>query len=138
VRHDSLPLVEAAKLLLDEWKFRQAHVWRIFNLSSLAIVTLVIAPYAARDVLQDFPFWISIILPALGVVLSVFAGLLFRAEYLRLAKVRDSYNDTLGHFKPRRVRGMRVGTMILVWFVLLAVSSGFTIWFNTRILHWGK
>ena len=48
----SIPVIadlEAAKLLLDEWKFRQQHCWSLLPRYGLAAVTVSIAPYLRID-----------------------------------------------------------------------------------------
>ena len=78
-----IPPLEAAKLMLDAWKFRQAHCWTSLQRYYLAAVLVSALPYALnneqRKLLEGW-LWA---LPALGGILGLAAVWHYGAEYMR-------------------------------------------------------
>ena len=84
-----LTAFETTQLLLDEWKFRQAHCWRLLQIYGLAAIVVSIAPYLSTDprLLPYLPR-----LAWLGWGLELFVAWLFAAEYVRCYRRGSAYD----------------------------------------------
>jgi len=85
--------IQTAQLLLDEWKFRQTHCWRLLQRFGLAAIVVSIAPYASADLI---PAWRPYLpwLAWFGWGLELFVAWVFAAEYTRCYRRGQAY-DTL-------------------------------------------
>lgn len=93
VPQDSTPVtkdLEVAKLLLDEWKFRQQHCWSLLPRYGLAAVTVSISPYLKIELTRQLGGW-AYVLPALGWGVALAATWLFLAEQYRSYSVLQHY-----------------------------------------------
>ena len=105
---DKLPILEALKLLLDEWKFRQQHSWAILDRYGLAALVVSVAPYTVQDLLKSIGAKVFVF-PAIGWVLGLWAIWLFAAEYAQCNPVLQNYRNMLSPYYPpeRKFTGIR-------------------------------
>jgi hypothetical protein len=114
--------VEAAKLLLDGWKFRQAHCWTSLQRYYVAAVLVSAIPFVLNDeqrgLLQD---WLGAF-PIMGLLLGVAAVWQFGAEYIRCNPLNRAFLDLLESDGYK----VRVGPEISGWqrVVFLEVPIG--------------
>jgi hypothetical protein len=126
----SITDLEAAKLMLDEWKFRQLHCWSSLQHYGLAAVTVSIAPYLKSDLFAQLGKLI-LVFPIVGWLLSVAAAWLFAAEYVRCHPIAYKYQKLLDkheHYRDKpplegwkRALGKRIG-----WTTVYIFFFGFT------------
>jgi hypothetical protein len=97
---------EAAKLLLDSWKFRQSHAWSSLTRYFLAAVLVSGAPYIMKEtlkhqlvkaVLLGFPIGTAVLLafPVIGGFLALAAVWLYAAEYIRAQVFNNQFRGIL-------------------------------------------
>ena len=79
-----------AARLWDEYKYRHQHCWRVVIQLTAAAVILAVLPYA-QPTLIDWLKWRVIIVPLLGIALTVFGFLMMMSELSRLDVVRYRY-----------------------------------------------
>lgn len=95
--------LELAKLLLDEWKWRHQHCWKMLTRGLLAAVTVGLAPYVwlrGDTVLRTaFGAWV-LLFPLVALVVAQAAIGLFAGEYVRCRPVLAKYNDVLRGHSP--------------------------------------
>ena len=104
VTQASIPVIadlEVAKLLLDEWKFRQQHCWNLLPRYGLAAVTVSVAPYLRIDLAKQLGVW-AYTLPLLGWCVALAATWLFIAEQYRCYSVLAQYRTLLGKERIHR------------------------------------
>jgi hypothetical protein len=100
-RDGTLTDLEAAKLLLDAWKFRQAHAWSSLTRYFFAAVLVSVIPYVLRDDLARRLSGVLIALPILGGLLALAAVWLYAAEYVRAQSMNRQFRAILrnyGHY----------------------------------------
>ncbi len=94
--------LEAAKLLLDSWKFRQAHAWSILTRYYFAAVIVSVAPYVVKnDLAKQIPLAMQA-LPVIGGLLSLAAIWLYAAEHIRAQPMNHGFRSLLakhGYYK---------------------------------------
>ena len=95
IKDTAIPTLEAAKLLLDEWKFRQQHCWGLLPRYGFAAAVISVAPYLRLDLLTQpiIKLWVF---PTLGWFLALAATWLFLAEQYRSYSVLAHYRKLLG------------------------------------------
>lgn len=103
---------EAAKVLLEEWKWRHQHCWKSLNRYGLTAITVALVPYAwllkesaAADagtvnIFKDKIGNGVIIFPLFALLLAQAAVWVFASEYVRCRPVEAMYNKVLGTYSP--------------------------------------
>lgn len=130
--------LEAAKLLLDEWKFRQQHCWSILPRYGLAAVIVSIVPYLRIELFTTYHIKM-LIFPWIGLLLALAATWLFVAEQYRCYSVLQHYRMLIGKDRINRTdtRLDRLLDWIKVrWatpMIFLIIFVVLTIW-NIKIL----
>jgi hypothetical protein len=87
--------LEAAKLLLDAWKFRQGHAWSSLTRYFFAAVLVSVIPYGLRDDLARRLRGVLLALPILGGLLALAAVWLYAAEYVRAQSMNRQFGKIL-------------------------------------------
>lgn len=130
--------LEAAKLLLDEWKFRQQHCWTLLPRYGLAAVVVSVIPYLKLELFTTYHVD-RFIFPWLGVALALAATWLFVAEQYRCYSVLDHYRKLIGKDRIHRAdtwlyRGL--DRLKVRWVTPTIFLIGFAIltFFNIRML----
>ena len=131
--------LEAAKFLLDEWKFRQQHCWNSLRQYGLAAVTVSIVPYLKIDIFGQLGK-VVLVFPAVGWLLALAAVWLFAAEYVRCYPVEHKYQELLFRYYPpkptltswKMVLEKKIGWstiyIFLIGFTALALMDGILLW----------
>jgi hypothetical protein len=130
--------LEAAKLLLDEWKFRQQHCWSLLPRYGLAAIFVSIIPYLKIELFTNYHID-KLIFPWIGWLLALAATWLFLAEQYRCYSVLEHYRKLIG---KERIHKMDAGFYRLLdrlkvrWATPAIFFIGFTIltFLNIRIL----
>jgi len=119
--------LNAAELLLDEWKWRHQHCWRFISRWGLSALTVALLPYVS--VFHDgFTFLRGLgravfLFPLASIALAQVAIWLFAAEYVRCRPVEAMYNKALGRYSAnvsakmvtdKMVRGVAQLTILVV------------------------
>lgn len=81
---------EWAKLLYDEWKFRQAHLWRLLGFYGIAAVFVSIGPYLLEDIRGAIGYW-ALAFPVYGLIVAGVVLWLFRREYEQMSPILTAY-----------------------------------------------
>ena len=90
-----IPRLEAAKLMLDAWKFRQAHCWTSLQRYYLAGVLVSAIPYAlTNDQRKLLEGWLWA-LPVIGGILGLAAVWHYGAEYMRCNPLGAAFTQLL-------------------------------------------
>lgn len=118
--------LEAAKLLLDEWKFRHQHCWDSLQRYGLAAVTVSIVPYIKIDLFAQLGK-VVLIFAVVGWLLFLAAVWLFAAEYYRMRPVSERHRELLKPYYPDRPHYSD-------WREILERKIG---WTTINILFWG-
>ncbi len=129
--------VEAAKLLLDAWKFRQAHAWSSLTRYFLAAVLVSVVPYGLDEGIACKLSYTVLALPIVGGILAIAAVWLYAAEYIRAQAMSHGFRRILkacGYykeiplcsiekliFKPR-IGWLTVYMLALIGIVLAAIN----------------
>jgi hypothetical protein len=92
---------EAAKLLLEEWQFRQQHCWNILPRFGFTAAVVSLAPYLKLELLRQ-PVIDLRLFPLVGWVLAMAAAWLFVAEQHRAHAVLENYRKLLGKERIHR------------------------------------
>lgn len=103
----SITDLEAAKLLLDAWKFRQSHAWSILTRYFFAAVFVSAIPYLLKPEVAERLSEIMIVFPVLGGLLALSAVWLYAAEYIRAQSMNTGFRKLLekyGHYKLMPLR----------------------------------
>jgi hypothetical protein len=87
--------VEAAKLLLDSWKFRQSHAWSSLTRYFLAAVAVSVVPYVMKDDLTHQLEGALLAFPIVGGMLALGAVWLYAAEYIRSQAMNRRFREIL-------------------------------------------
>ena len=87
-------ILEIAKLVYSEYQYRHETIWKLTNMSVLAIVTLMVVPYVL--VKEGVFIGLRYAFPLVSIMLCVISFLLVNAEYARLRATRKRYNNLLG------------------------------------------
>jgi hypothetical protein len=140
---------EWARLLLDEWKFRQAHCWRLLQVYGLAAVIVSVAPYLTPDLRQGAGDWV-IGFPVFGIVVGAVVMWLFSAEYQQCKQVLHKYRalqaDSGTEYYPWAVprgkggRSIPIGVAIprifMLAFLVASIGNAFVLYMlNHPELH---
>lgn len=140
--------LDAAKLLLDEWKFRQQHCWASLRQYGLAAVTISIVPYLKIDIFAQLGHDL-LVFPFVGWCLAIAAVWLFAAEYVRFHPVAKAYQKLLFPHYPEKesfekwglgflnrfIKHWKIGwTTALVFFFGFTILSGANAWFLLRLV----
>ena len=99
--------LEAAKLLLDAWKFRQAHAWSSLTRYFLAAVLISVAPYGLNTDLIGKLSHAVLGLPIIGGLLAIAAVWLYAAEYIRAQTMSHGFRrimNSYGYYQQIEVR----------------------------------
>ncbi|HKQ03864.1 MAG TPA: hypothetical protein VJ464_01935 [Blastocatellia bacterium] len=96
--------LERAKLLLDEWKFRQKHCWSLLPRYGLAAVIASIIPYVKIELFKQYNISM-LIFPCVGWLLALAATWLFFAEQFRCYSVLAEYRKLIGKEKIHKTEG---------------------------------
>ncbi|MCP4372316.1 MAG: hypothetical protein GY797_30060 [Deltaproteobacteria bacterium] len=131
---------KSLELLWDDFKFRQTHWWSIANRFALAIIAVLILPFAHPKILTELGR-ATIILPAFGFVFSLAATWILGAEYQRVKAVRSrfielapediklKYPDSKWY---ERLFGQSIGyisaMIFLIGFTSLSVIDAIALW----------
>src|SRR4051812_30834220 len=75
--------LEAAKLLLDAWKFRQTHCWKSLQTFFVAAVVVSTLPYVMKQEVLALLRKVRILFPLGGGVIGLAAVWLYAAEFVR-------------------------------------------------------
>ncbi len=94
-RDGTITDLEAAKLLLDAWKFRQGHAWSSLTRYFLAAAFLSSVPYILKEELVHRLKVILLLLPILGGVVALAAVWLYAAEYIRAQSMNREFRKLL-------------------------------------------
>jgi hypothetical protein len=135
-----VPDLEGAKVLLDEWKWRQDQCWTSLRQYSVAAVTASIVPYIKPDLIGSLGRLIFIF-PILGWLIFVVAAWLFASEYVRAKPVEERYRQLLGWYSPdpTRIRVFQdaifVGSISKTTVWLLLLNSAILSMFNAVVLN---
>jgi hypothetical protein len=134
---DSVTQVEAAKLLLDEWKFRHQHLWDSLRRYGLAAVIVSIVPYVKPDLVTRLDIYVMVF-PVVGYLVSLAAIWLFAAEYYRLRPVAARHRELLRPYYPEKredVSGWKKSlTKKIGWATVYILSSAFTALFILNVV----
>ena len=90
--------LEVAKILLDEWKFRQQHCWNLLPRYGLAAVIVSIVPYLKIELFKQYNIDM-LVFPWVGWLLALMATWLFIAEQYRCYPVLQRYRQLIKHEK---------------------------------------
>ena len=132
---------QTAQLLLDEWKFRQAHCWRLLRTYWMAAAAVSVAPAVSHKLVPSLSGKIGPII-IFGFVLQIFVIWLFHAEYLRCQRRAESYEAILKKhgcgtqetFRKWTARenffGKKIGYVTSIGFVII---SGYIFVFNLLV-----
>lgn len=93
--------LEKAKLLLDEWKFRQQHCWTLLPRYGLAAVFVSVIPYLKLELFTTY-HTDKFIFPWIGGLLALSATWLFVAEQYRCYSVLGNYRKLIGKDRIHR------------------------------------
>ena len=137
-RDGTLTDLEAAKLLLDAWKFRQAHSWSALTRYFFAAVFVSVIPYLLKEELARLLKGILLAFPILGALLALAAVWLYASEYVRAQSMNRQFRKILvdyGYYKPadlrrieRLVLAPRIGwTTVYILALTAVVLSGINI-----------
>jgi hypothetical protein len=99
--------LEAAKLLLDAWKFRQAHAWSSLTRYFLAAVLVSVAPYGLNSDLAGRLSNAVVALPIIGGLLALAAVWLYAAEYIRAQTMSHEFRRILNEYGYYRTTELR-------------------------------
>jgi hypothetical protein len=120
--------LEAAKLLLDEWKWQREHRWNALRQYAIAAVLVSIVPYAKTDLVPILGCFVMIF-PLVGWLIFFVAGGLFAFDYVRDAPVREKYRLLLGEFAPNesidesKRKQLEKAIWITIWLFSWAVGQ---------------
>ena len=140
LQHASSPDLEGAKVLLDEWKWRQDQCWTSLRQYSVAAVTVSIVPYVKPDIIGNLGRLV-LIFPLLGWLIFVVAAWFFASEYVRAKPVEVRYRQLLGWYSPDPERvnwfknAARIGSISKTTIWALLVSSAILSMFNAVVLN---
>jgi len=98
-----VPDIEGAKVLLDEWKWRQDECGTVLRQYVIAAVTVSIVPYVKPDTIGYLGRFV-VAFPILGWFLVVAAAWSFANKYVRAEPVEYRYRQLLGRYAPDRAR----------------------------------
>ena len=130
--------LEAAKLLLDEWKFRQQHCWNLLPRYGLAAAFVSIIPYLRLELFTNYHLD-KLIFPWIGWLLALAATWLFMAEQYRCYSVLDHYRTLIGKdriHRPKTGFSGLLDRLKIRWASAAIFFVGFTIlsFLNIRML----
>jgi hypothetical protein len=120
--------LEAAKLLLDEWKWRQEHRWNAVRQYALAAVVVSIVPYTKTDLIPVLGRLVMFF-PVVSWLIFLVAGEMFAFDYVRDVPVQEKYRQLLGEFRPNessyqsKRRRLTKSMWITIWLVSWAVGQ---------------
>ena len=94
----SITDLEAAKLLLDAWKFRQSHAWSLLTRYYFAAVFVSAVPYMVEKKLVTDLDIVILALPILGGFLALAAIWLYAAEYIRAQSMNKGFRSLMKRY----------------------------------------
>lgn len=110
----SISDLEAAKLLLDAWKFRQAHAWSLLTRYFFAAVFVSVIPYMLKDELLIRLDRLLLILPVLGGMIALAAVWLYAAEYVRAQSMNLEFRNLLQKYQHYLIIELRTIEKIIL------------------------
>lgn len=148
IRDGTITDLEAAKLLLDSWKFRQAHAWSLLTRYFFAAVFVSAVPYILKDELIGRLKDVLLILPVLGGLIALAAVWLYAAEYVCAQSMNWQFRKLLQEYQHyhkvdlRRIEKIvlapRIGwtTVYVLTFASIVLSSTnvFIVWSLVRLI----
>jgi hypothetical protein len=90
-QNDSM-IVESAKLIWDEYKYRHEHCWKLIFQITIAVVIISIIPYSQEHIGKRLKEWI-VLLPLVGCALTVFGLARLNGEMRILDKLRARHRE---------------------------------------------
>jgi len=140
-RDGTITDLEAAKLMLDAWKFRQDHAWSLLTRYFFAAVFVSVIPYTLRADLAYRLKQVVLVLPVLGGAIALAAVWLYAAEYIRAQSMNHGFRKLIqkyGYFELADLRGWdrvlkpRIGWstvyILAVASILLSVINFIIVW----------
>src|ERR1041385_2157690 len=97
--------LEVAKVLLDEWKWRHQHCWKLLTRGVIVAITVGLAPYAwlfkegENFLKKNSGIWV-LMFPVISLIIVHIALILFAGEYVRCRPSLAKYNEVMGRFSP--------------------------------------
>jgi hypothetical protein len=139
--------LEAAKLLLDSWKFRQAHAWSSLTRYFFAAVFVSVLPYILKNELVSKLKDFLLVLPIIGGLIALAAIWLYAAEYVRAQSMNRQFRSLLKNYQQyhkvdlRRIEKIvlapRIGWttvyLLTVASIVLSSINIFIVWSLIRI-----
>ena len=119
--------IEMIKLYWEEFKYRHERYWKSFFRFSFAILFLLALPYVYSDKLDELGR-LSILVPVLSAILSLFSAWLLAAEYERIRLTKEKFQELKeGKFGAkeleksgiRKILSWRIGIVVTVLFVVV-------------------
>lgn len=101
---------EAAKVLLEEWKWRHQHCWKSLNRYGLTAITVGLVPYVwllkesptpsagTVNLLKEKIGTGVVLFPLFALIIAQAAVWVFASEYVRCRPVEAMYNKVLGTY----------------------------------------
>lgn len=98
-------ILEVAKVLLDEWKWRHQHCWKLLTRGVVVAITVGLAPYAwllkeGENFLRKYSGSWVLMFPVISLIIVHIALILFAGEYVRCRPSLAKYNEVMGEFSP--------------------------------------
>lgn len=84
---------EDAQFIWDEYKYRHGHIWRLIFQMTTALVAISIIPYILPDKAEDKVGVFIIVLPFIGVVLSIICTSRISRECELLDEIRKKHRE---------------------------------------------
>ena len=85
--------LDVLKMLWEEYRYRHELCWRVPLQTTVAAVVLSTLPYAQCHAVFGYVQDKTLLVPALGIVLTIFAITMMEHELNRLLPVRDRYRE---------------------------------------------
>ena len=137
---EDLEYNKSLEILWDDFKFRQTHWWSIANKFSLAIIAILILPFAHPQIMIQLGRT-TLILPVFSFIFSLATTWILGAEYQRVVAVRRKFDE----LAPKdiqlkypyskwyeRLFGLSIGHVstlfFLIGFTTLSVIDAIALW----------
>lgn len=97
--------LEVAKVLLDEWKWRHQHCWKLLTRGVVIAITVGLAPYAwllkeGPNFLKTYSGVWVLMFPVISLIIVHIALILFAGEYVRCRPSLAKYNEVMEKYSP--------------------------------------
>lgn len=92
MENNDTEILEKAKLLWEEYKYRHELCWKLIFQTTAAVVIILIIPFTKTDIVKAIHYWII----AMPLIALAFLLLLYRClirELLLLQKIRAKYRE---------------------------------------------